>query len=103
MTEQRRAAGAKSNATNVSGAGVGDTGAAGNKSSANPVAAMGVASSGEGGSGIAGTTGTSTATATMVATTAAGATLTICTASHKYKTDETQETIILPSPTANLD
>ena len=92
------AAGSTNGATSAS-----DTGAGGTDTS-NSAAAMGT----EDDAGVAlktgadGATGTSTATAAMVATTTASTALTKGTSSHKDKTNKTQETITLPSPTDKL-
>ena len=93
------AASATSGATGVSESGAGITCAASTKATANDNGGARFESTG---AGITSDTCTSTATAAMVDTTAAGAAVTMGTSSHVDKTNETQATIILPLLMANL-
>ena len=93
------AASATSGVTGVSDSGAGITCNVSTKSTANDDGGARVESTGE---GITSDTCTSTATDAMVATTTAGAALTMGTASPGDKTNETHATIILPLLMANL-
>ena len=109
--------GATSGATGVSGTRAGGMRAVGATVTANAVATMGAVedagvalavvvtgvcgATGDVSTG-AGGAGTSTATAAMVTTADAGADLTTGTVNHEEKTNKTQATISLPSPTGNL-
>ena len=97
-------AGATGSTTGVAGAGAGRKAAAGAGATANDGAdtATVVASTGSGSSGDPGATETSTSMAAIVRTTNTGTACTTGTASQEEDTDETQASISLHAPKANL-